>query len=462
MKKLIKYLASLKLAVLVIISLSVLTAIGTVVESKYDAYAAKKMVYDTFWMYSILGTLVVNLIAVIVDRYPWKQRHLAFIFAHVGIIILLFGGLLTFKFGLDGTLRIGVGEKARYVQTAETDVVVYSSFDGDSYSKTFEHEVDFFNHPPSAEKPFKIPTMKGDIQIIDYKKYVIPSRKVTESQRGNAGVGVRLQIQNKNANTIEWIVQNQKEKQAKQSFGPLTVYLGELPAHGQKLNEIHLKPIKNGTELEYVLFGKENINPIKKGKVSEGGVIQTPWMSSDVRVLRLLPRAEEQWDIQELSRPTPLTVAAVLVLHEGRKQWVLLNDMLKVFTENAAYLLTFGNRRIDLGFEVQLKKFDIDRYQGTMRAMSYRSVVAVPDLNDVEISMNEPMKYKKLTFYQASFQEDEMGKPIASILSVNQDPGRFFKYLGSLIMSLGIIFLFYFKRMEFINFYKKGNNHDSN
>ncbi len=60
--------------------------------------------------------------------------------------------------------------------------------------------------------------------------------------------------------------------------------------------------------------------------------------------------------------------------------------------------------------------------------------------------MNEPMKYKGLTFYQASFQNDQMGRPVASVLSVNYDPGRFLKYFGSLVMSLGIILLFYFKR----------------
>lgn len=457
MKKIIKYLASLKLAVFVIIAIAVLTATGTIIESKFDAYAAKKIVYDTIWMYGIMGLLTVNLIAVIVDRYPWKQRHLAFILAHVGIIILLFGGLLTMKYGLDGSLRIGIGEKGRYVQTAETDLVVYSSFDGDRYSKTFETEVDFFRKPPTQEKPFLIPTMGQAIQVVDYKKYVIPKRQVGESTLKTAGMGLRLQIQNANANSIEWLVQSQKGKAAKENFGPLTVHLvEELPVHGQMKNEIYFAPGKKEGEVLYQLFTKEKVTASQKGSLKEGGVIQTPWMGSIVRLLRLLPRAEETWDIQELSRPTPLTVAAIQVLHEGKKQWVLLNDMLKVFTENAAYLITFGNRRIDLGFDVELKKFEIERYQGTMRAMAYRSVVSVPEMGTTEISMNEPMKYQKLTFYQASFQEDEMGKPIASILSVNQDPGRFFKYLGSLIMSLGIIFLFYFKRMEFIAFYKKG------
>ena len=81
-----------------------------------------------------------------------------------------------------------------------------------------------------------------------------------------------------------------------------------------------------------------------------------------------------------------------------------------------------------------------------MRAASYESEVNVPELGDLVISMNEPLKHEGLTFYQASFHEDDAGRPIASVLSVNKDPGRFLKYLGSLLIVLGSIVLFYFKR----------------
>lgn len=88
------------------------------------------------------------------------------------------------------------------------------------------------------------------------------------------------------------------------------------------------------------------------------------------------------------------------------------------------------------------------RYQGTMRAAAYESVVEVPDLGEKLISMNEPLKLRGLTVYQASFQE-ENGQPVASIFSVNHDPGRFLKYLGSLILSVGIVLLMWFKHLDF-------------
>ena len=47
-------MASLNLAVFIIVSLAVLIAIGTIIESRLDAQAAAKYVYKTFWMYSLM------------------------------------------------------------------------------------------------------------------------------------------------------------------------------------------------------------------------------------------------------------------------------------------------------------------------------------------------------------------------------------------------------------------------
>jgi cytochrome c biogenesis protein ResB len=59
--------------------------------------------------------------------------------------------------------------------------------------------------------------------------------------------------------------------------------------------------------------------------------------------------------------------------------------------------------------------------------------------------MNHPLKQNAFTIYQSSYETDESGTPRYSILSVNQDPGRWIKYSGALMIVLGIISMFYFK-----------------
>lgn len=449
--KIIKKLASLKLAVFIIVAIAILTAVGTIIESKYDAEAAKKWVYDTFWMYAIMGTLVVNLIAVIVDRYPWKKRHVAFICAHVGIITLLFGSLLTMQWGLDGSLPIKIGSSNRMVTVPETEVMVYSTFDGQQYVKLLEKPVDFFRKPPTLKKPIEIATDGGVIKIIDYKKYILPSRKVVETANASAGAALRFQIHNDKVNVIEWLVQSRPGAMTKHEFGPAKIFFGYFPVQSQGGNEIYITPdLKSKTTLlRYEIFHKEQKKPFKSGVLKEGESVETGWMGLQLKILRFFPQAQEEWDIQERETPTPLTTSAVKVQFNEKESWLLLNDTAQFFTQKAAYVVSYGQRRIDIGFPIQLKKFDVDRYQGTRKAMSYRSQVFVDGLGDYEISMNEPLKWKGLTFYQASFQEDDKGEPTASVLSVNYDPGRWWKYLGSLVMSLGIILLFYFKTLDF-------------
>jgi len=451
LKSTIKFLASLKLAVIVIASIACVIAVGTFVEAKYDATAARKIVYESFWMYGVMGILAINLTAVMVDRWPWKARHTPFVLAHIGILILMFGAIITQKFGLDGSMYVKIGQSAQFVTVPETDILVYSSFDGDRYTKLAEMNVDFFKHPPTPEKPIVIPAYGGEIKFVEYKRYVLPSRKVVPppDTNGRWGAGLRFQVQNANikVNVIEWIVQRRPGYLESFNFGPAAMHLGPAPAVGRGANEIYFTPnAKDG--VDYVVFQKDSEQPAKKGSLKEGDAFNPGWkMPIEVRVLRYLPQAKEEWDLQDRETPTPLTTSATKVIFNGQEQWILLGDTIKFFTNEAVYLVGYTNRKIDLGFPLQLKEFAIDRYQGVRKAMEYKSVVSVPNMDSHLISMNEPLKYNGLTFYQASFDEDpNTGQPVASVLSVNQDPGRWIKYLGSLIISLGIIMLFYFKQ----------------
>jgi hypothetical protein len=457
MKKVLKFLASLKLAVVIILSLATLIAIGTIMEAKYnDATVAKKLVYDTFWMYTVMGALATSLIAVMIDRWPWKVRHASFICAHIGIILLLIGSVLTMQFGIDGSLRVPMGQSNQFLVTGETDVLVYSSFDGDRYTKLLEQPVDFFSHPPTPEKPLPVATFNGEIKFIGYKPFVIPARKVSAPKQvnGRRGAGLRFQVHNPNVNVIEWIVQRRPADVATHDFGPAALHLGPAPALGQGKNEIFFTP-EGADGLKYVVFQKDQPEPLKSGHLKEGEAFNPGWkMAMEVRALRYLPEAEESWDLQDRGATTPLTTSAAQIEFNGEKYWILLNDTLKLFTPESVYLVSYGNRRRDLGFAVTLKNFEVDHYQGTSRAAAYKSNVSVPNAGDHEISMNEPLKYAGYTIYQASFDNDpNTGQPVASVFSVNQDPGRWVKYLGSLIMVIGIILLFYFKQKAA----KKGN-----
>ena len=156
LNKIFKFLASIKLAVLIILGFVVLTAIGTIIESRYDMNVAAKLVYKTPWMFGILGLLAINLVAVMVDRWPWKKKHLPFLMAHIGILILLLGSYITYRLGLDGTLRLGLGQTSNKVMLSDTEIKVFATFDGERFKTVFIKPDDFFSNDQKKE-PLMIP-----------------------------------------------------------------------------------------------------------------------------------------------------------------------------------------------------------------------------------------------------------------------------------------------------------------
>ncbi len=174
-------------------------------------------------------------------------------------------------------------------------------------------------------------------------------------------------------------------------------------------------------------------------------------MGLELRLLDYLPLAVEEYEVIKKEKPTELTTSAIQIEHRQMKRWVALNDLVKLFGNESAFLMSYQNRRIPLGFELRLTDFTVKKYQGISKAMGYESQVeavkeGAPSVN-VTISMNEPLKFEGYTIYQASFQQDpNTGEATSSVFSINQDPGRWTKYLGSLILSIGIVWLFIQRR----------------
>lgn len=464
-RRVIRELASLKLAVLIIIAIGVVTAWGTIVEARFDALAAKKLVYSSFWLTVPMAALVICLTAVMIDRWPWQKRHTGFVLAHIGIIILIFGSVVTGSYGIDGSMAIGIGESGKAITVSQTDLAVYTSMDGSKYTKIFDQEMDFFLKPAQSNR-LNIQIPDGEIRIVESYPYALREQRfVVDNDSERAGAAIRFQLQNPNVNMTEWMLQPSKDAAETKDLGPAQVLLvAQFPRDFGGRNAIVLKPvIETGKteKLEYQIHSART-GEIKKGSLGAGDSVDTGWMGIQFRLLKFLPRAKEEISYKPIDKPTPATNAAIRVEYtigrEGKvlSQWMGLNSLLKLFADNKVYIISYANRRLPLGFEMSLKKFNVGRYQGTMRAASYESVVEVPELGEHLISMNEPLKHAGFTFYQASFESDAGGRPVASVLSVNRDPGRGLKYLGSLMIVLGTLHLFYMRRRSWMDRATKG------
>ncbi len=449
MKPLFKFIASLKLAVFVILGLAVISAVGTITEAKYnDAMVANKLVYSSPWMYFILGLLCVNLIGVMIDRWPWKQHHAGFVLAHIGILTLLFGSWVTQKFGIDGSMVFEIGESARHVSSHEMDLSIIASLDGTTFNTIYENEIDFLRHPPTAEKPFKVHLGSDTLDFTEYHHFAFKESEVMPSEDEADGPAVRFQLQNANVNMNEWVRRDRTKAEAQINMGPARIVLARGPVEPSGMNEVLLWVNEGSKTINYAIYNSDRSLKLK-GVARESETLETGWMGLKFRILRFLPHAKEQVNYTAMQASSPAANSAMRFNFRGKDYWLGLNSTQRIYLEDRVYFVSFANRRLELKFPLTLKKFHMDTYQGTDRAATYESLVDVPGRGDVVISMNEPLHEGGFTFYQSSFQRNEKGEAVVSILSVNHDPGRWIKYVGSMLMVLGSILLFYFKRVKF-------------
>jgi len=111
--------------------------------------------------------------------------------------------------------------------------------------------------------------------------------------------------------------------------------------------------------------------------------------------------------------------------------------------------LEYGSKVLELPFSIKLKDFQLDRYPGSMAPSSYASEVTVINEDkesfDYRIFMNRTLHQGNFLFFQSSYDQDEKG----TILSVNNDPGKWPTYLGYFLLTLGLIWNLFDKKSRF-------------
>lgn len=113
---------------------------------------------------------------------------------------------------------------------------------------------------------------------------------------------------------------------------------------------------------------------------------------------------------------------------------------IEISKDGADYKIIYGKAQRHLPFAIKLVDFIKEDYPGMQMAKAYSSDVVVLDQGTewtARIEMNAPLRYKGYTFYQSSF--DQSGQTEISVLSVVENKGRIFPYIGTFVIMLGLL-----------------------
>lgn len=142
LKRILTALASLRLTVLILSAALVLVFAGTIAQVKFGLWAVQEQYFQSWFIWwspgwadspdwvripvypggHLIGAaLLVNLAAAYVVRFSWSLKKAGIQLVHLGLIIMLVGGLATDLFSVSSYMRLREGETKNY---SEEDMAV--------------------------------------------------------------------------------------------------------------------------------------------------------------------------------------------------------------------------------------------------------------------------------------------------------------------------------------------------
>jgi len=453
-ERVLGFLSSLRLAVVTMVTLGTVCGVATFYEMQHGTPAAQRDIYQTPWFAFILGLLGLNIFSVMVSRYPWTKHHTGFLIAHVGLLLVLVGSVISLYRGLDSNMALYEGETSDRVALLEKALQV--SVAGLGANATIP--VVFEKRPPGPgrEKRYTLPGSDVTLVADEYHPHV----SVVESfEPAATGVpALRFLLQAPMATQEQWLVADDPQRShldlGMVSFGfhraASEAQADELLAHSEGANHLSFVSAPDGRLLFAAADGS---GTVQKGAVVPGQPVPTGWAAMGVTVERFLPQARLARTVKAEGPPAKeeRRQPAVRLHLEGPKgktepEWVLWGERVRTLYGDQPASLAFRSPEAALPFKVTLLKFNNEPYPGSRMASTFESTVRVedPDEGTFEtlISMNHPLHHRGYIFFQSSFVE---GRPMISIFSVARAPGLPLVYLGTTLIGIGIIWMFYVK-----------------
>lgn len=252
---------------------------------------------------------------------------------------------------------------------------------------------------------------------------------------------------------------------------------GQTLSYAEAPREVELAVIDT-TNPEY-----DQVVAIPEKFLAHGGIIQNPALPFTLQIKRFIPNARMTMRAQTPDAPPsgatigvgpnvamqelPRTVkdderdlSAALVEINGVKgslgTWLVSNAIPEPqsFTlGDRTFDLVMRQRRFPKPFTLTLLDFKHDLYAGTDIPKNFSSRIRLADPERGEnrealISMNDPLRYRGFTFYQAGFDNNDK----TTILQVVKNPAMLLPYIACGLVGLGLTLQF---GMHLVGFMKK-------
>lgn len=460
-----QFLASLRLAVILLSVLILVSIAGTIFESKFDSDTARIWLYEAPWFHLWLLFLAANLTCSAFMRWPWRKHHTGFLLTHLGIIVVMIGAVIGWVWGIEGTMTLfkdSPPETALVLQKRQLTVR-----DPDARRAVTMH---LGRGPLQVRegRPVDIWTTPGGwkIDAVANSDRVLGTFEPTPAAEGKPAARVRLQTKAMGQNIEQWLLAGDRDH-ARLDLGLITVDLvapGAAAPVAGAANRAIIRAQQDGTlRIEILSHG----NRVAEAPLAVGAPVSTGWNDWTIEAAQTIASAQPGFRFAELAAdkkaPPGQSLLEGVQIRMARgdqtiTQWVGAGWRV-VFPTGAFPLeVSYGWEVHRLPFGLVLEDFVVERNEGTDEPASFRSDLAMllPDGRvdgTGSCSMNQPANYPQalwrsltgLTYKisQASWNPNDLSQSSVQIL---RDPGWLFKWVGSLILCAGLVTMFTMRR----------------
>lgn len=450
MKKLGSFIFSMFFTGILLVIFAIAIGYATFIENDYGTITAKILIYNSRWFEILLFLLSINLIGSVFHYKLINRKKWTVLLFHISFVVILIGALVTRYHGYEGTMHIRENNSSNFIISDATYVTVQAKAGDQLIEKN--KEVKF---SPYTANRFS-------------EKIEINGQTVT--------IGNQLFMPSATENLVV-------DPNGEPIVSMIAVYNGM-----QRMDfNLRIKDIKNIEDISLgfgsvtnaniqmeledgVLYVTANDTLHVAGMMQDAAEVVAPGTKVQVNtqkaytyhsltfaVKQYFQNASTQLVYQQPQRGMPTVDAMKAIVSSGghSKELVVygqkgvVGDFYTTNINGIDVSISYGSKKIELPFSIELKDFQLERYPGSMSPSSYASEVVLKDgamERPFRIFMNNILKYKGYRFFQSSYDTDERG----TILSVNHDAlGTGITYFGYLIMAIGMLLTLFNRNSRF-------------
>ncbi|MCV9385380.1 cytochrome c biogenesis protein CcsA [Reichenbachiella ulvae] len=444
-----KVLFSNQLTTVLLLVFAIAMAYGTFLENDFGTQAVQTMIYQAWWFELVMALLTLNFIGNIFRYNLLRREKWPILLFHVAFIITLIGAFTTRYFGFEGLMHIREGKATNEIVSQDRFLQVKLSADG--YEKEINKplKLSYFSQPD-----FNLKLGANDEISIKSEAFVPQAeQKVIASDKGQTVL------------TVVTAGTQGRENLYLQSGGSILVNNFPITFNNPVKGAVNIMDvdgelkIQSPVELNFMVMatqsgGKLPADTIQDLKLralyrGQGVSFVVPELFENSSIV--YRQSEDQQKAKRLDDLLFVTVTDGQQKHEVLLPAFDGNYSDTQHVQLGAYHLdiSYGPKPIELPFSIRLRDFQLERYPGSVSPSSYASEVTVEDGETsfpYRIYMNNVLDYRGYRFFQASYDNDELG----TVLSVNSDFwGTNITYIGYTLMGLGMLLTLFGKQSRF-------------